>query len=242
MTDTDTDTDTNTDSFSTTREAYNSNAERYAEFVRDGLRDRPFERAMLGVFAELVKAADLGPVADVGCGPGYATAHLHGLGLDAFGIDLSPAMIALARRDYPGLRFDEGRMAELDLPDGALGGILSRASIIHTPPEHVPATLAEFSRVLAPGGHLLLEFVADDHPDQPARAYDHKVAVAYTWLPDHIAALLRASGLVELARMVREPEKTDRRQFQVVDILARKPPLPTPALAPTANGTANANA
>jgi hypothetical protein len=29
-------------------------------------------------------------VADVGCGPGHVTAHLRGLGVDAFGIDLSP--------------------------------------------------------------------------------------------------------------------------------------------------------
>jgi len=32
-------------------------------------------------------------VADVGCGPGHVTAHLHDSGLDAFGIALSPLMI-----------------------------------------------------------------------------------------------------------------------------------------------------
>ena len=210
------------DIFQATREAYDSNAERYEEFVRGSLRDRPLDRAMLGAFAELVIAADLGPVADLGCGPGYVTAHLHELGLDAFGIDLSPRMVALARETYPELRFEQGLMAELDLPDGALGGILSRASIIHTPPEQVPATFAEFSRVLAPGGYLLIDFPADDHPDQVARSYDHKVALAYTWLPDHISGLLRGLGLDEIAQMVREPEKTDQRQFRWVMMLARK--------------------
>jgi 2-polyprenyl-3-methyl-5-hydroxy-6-metoxy-1,4-benzoquinol methylase len=39
-------------------------------------------------------------VADVGCGPGRITGLLRGLGLDVFGIDLSPAMIELARRDF----------------------------------------------------------------------------------------------------------------------------------------------
>ncbi|MGW4848298.1 class I SAM-dependent methyltransferase [Nocardia brasiliensis] len=57
-----------------------------------------------------------GPVADVGCGPGEVTAHLHELGVDAFGIDLSPAMIDVARRDHPGLRFEVGSMTELNLP------------------------------------------------------------------------------------------------------------------------------
>ena len=223
---TDTETETEADIFQATRDGYDANAQRYFDFVRDSMRDRPLERAMLGAFAELVKASGPGPVADLGCGPGYLTEYLHELGLDAFGIDLSAAMVALARETYPRLRFEQGLMANLDLPDGALGGILSRASIIHTPPEHVPATLAEFYRVLAPGGHLLLDFPADAHQDQVARSYDHKVARAYTWQPDHIAGLLRGLGFTEIGRMVREPEKTDSRQFQVVQILARKPAAP----------------
>lgn len=36
---------------------------------------------MLAAFAELVDAADAGPVADLGCGPGRMTAHMHALGL-----------------------------------------------------------------------------------------------------------------------------------------------------------------
>ncbi|MFZ0120625.1 MAG: class I SAM-dependent methyltransferase [Pseudonocardiaceae bacterium] len=44
-----------------------------------------------------------GPVADLGCGPGRLTAHLHSLGLSLLGVDLSPSMVALARRTYPDL-------------------------------------------------------------------------------------------------------------------------------------------
>jgi hypothetical protein len=56
---------------------------------------------------------------------------LNRLGLDAFGIDLSPGMIALARRTNPDLRFDVGSMLALDLPSASLGGILAYYSIIH---------------------------------------------------------------------------------------------------------------
>nr|WP_240943201.1 class I SAM-dependent methyltransferase [Planosporangium thailandense] len=90
---------------------------------------------MLVAFAELVRATGAGPVADLGCGPGYVTAYLCSLGLTAFGVDLSPEMIALARQAYPALRFDVGSMTALELEDGALGGVLARYSIIHTPPE-----------------------------------------------------------------------------------------------------------
>ncbi|MFD3332813.1 class I SAM-dependent methyltransferase [Streptomyces sp. NPDC058700] len=206
-----------------TREAYDAAALTYARMFSDTLRDRPLDRAILGAFAELVRAGGGGgQVADLGCGPGHITAHLHESGLAAFGVDASPAMIALAREAYPDLRFDVGSMAALDLADGELAGVLSRWSVIHTPPSELPAVLTEFRRVLAPGGHLLIGFSASDGPAHPTQSFDHAVATAYRWAPDHLAALLRESGLVEVARLIREPEPTDHRQFQEVQLLARR--------------------
>ncbi|MGW0532467.1 class I SAM-dependent methyltransferase [Streptomyces sp. NPDC003032] len=210
------------DALRATRESYDAAATTYAELFRDSLRDSPLDRAILSAFAEAVSASGDGQVADLGCGPGHITAHLSELGLAASGVDASPAMIELARRAYPGLRFDVGSMAALDIADGALGGVLSRWSIIHTPPEELPVIVAEFHRVLAPGGHLLIGFSASEDPSHPTQVFDHAVAPAYRWWPDHLAALLRESGLAEVARMVREPQPTDRRQFQEVHLLARK--------------------
>ncbi|WP_030215325.1 class I SAM-dependent methyltransferase [Streptomyces bikiniensis] len=206
----------------TVREAYDAVAATYEEMFRDSLRDSPLDRAVLGVFAEVVRAAGGGRVADLGCGPGHVTAHLDGLGLSAFGVDASPAMIGLARRAHPRLRFDVGSMDALDIADGTLDGVLSRWSVIHLPPDELPAVLAEFHRVLAPGGHLLIAFSASGGPAHPTQVFDHAVAPAYRWWPDHLAALLRACGLAETARTIREPEPTDRRQFQAVHLLARK--------------------
>ncbi|MGY4919286.1 class I SAM-dependent methyltransferase [Streptomyces sp. 900116325] len=210
------------DALSVSRGAYDAVAPTYAQLFRDELRDRPFDRAILSAFAEVVSASGDGQVADLGCGPGHITAHLGKLGLSVFGVDVSAAMIKLARNAYPGLRFDTGSMAALNIADGLLGGVLSRWSIIHTPPQELPVILAEFHRVLAPGGHLLLGFSASDDPSHPTQAFDHTVATAYRWSPDHLAAMLRKSGLAEVARMVREPLPTDRRQFQEIHLLARK--------------------
>lgn len=210
------------DALSVTREAYDGAAATYARLFRDTLRDSPLDRAILGAFAELAGARGDGRVADVGCGPGHITAHLDELGLVPFGVDASPAMIELAREAYPSLRFDVGSMAALAIADGVLGGVLSRWSIIHTPPQEVPVILAEFHRVLAPGGHLLLGFSATDDPSHPTQVFDHTVAPAYRWWPDHLAAMLRTCGLDEVARMVSEPEPTDRRQFKGIHLLARK--------------------
>lgn len=205
-----------------TREAYDDVAAVYAEQFSDTLRNRPLERGLLNAFAEIVRAAGDGPVADLGCGPGHITAHLHWLGLSAFGVDLSPAMIALARQAHPHLRFDVGSMTALDIADDALSGILSRTSVIHTPPPLLPQILAEFHRVLAPGGHLLLCVLGSDGPAHPAQLYDHKVSAAYRWWPDHLSGLLRESGIIEVARLIQQPEPTDLRPFPVVQLLARK--------------------
>jgi SAM-dependent methyltransferase len=111
-----------------TRDSYDALAAEHAAVVASELDDRLLDTALFGTFAELVKAGGGGPVADVGCGPGRVTILLSRLGLDAFGIDLSPGMLALARQAYPQLRFDEGSMLRLELPDGALAGLLPAAA------------------------------------------------------------------------------------------------------------------
>ncbi|HST83417.1 MAG TPA: methyltransferase domain-containing protein [Kineosporiaceae bacterium] len=210
------------DVLSATRDAYDAAASTYAQLFRDSLRSSPLDRAILGAFAEVVRTNGDGQVADLGCGPGYVTAHLAELGLTAFGVDASPAMITLARQAHPALRFEVGSMTALNIADDALSGVLSRWSIIHTPPHELPVILEQFHRVLAPGGHLLIAFSASDDQSHPTQIFDHTVAPAYRWWPDHLAAMLRTCGLVETARMVREPQPTDRRQFQEVHLLARK--------------------
>nr|WP_095875965.1 class I SAM-dependent methyltransferase [Streptomyces sp. TLI_235] len=213
------------DHLDTTRSAYDAVAVRYTELFADDLAGYPLDRAMLAVFAELVRqqGGGRGPVADLGCGPGHVTAHLRDLGLVAFGVDLAPAMVAIARSRHPELRFEEGSMADLGLADGSLGGILARYSLIHTPPEELPAVFAEFHRLLAPGGHLLVAFQAVDRPAPPVEAFDHKVALAYRWWPDALAALLADAGLPEVARAVRAPYEGERPCPQA-HLLARRQP------------------
>ncbi|MFC4591979.1 class I SAM-dependent methyltransferase [Sphaerisporangium corydalis] len=180
----------------------------YAEFARDALDALPLDRAVLAVFAEFVQAAGTGLVAELGCGPGQTTAHLRGLGLDVFGVDLSPVMIGLARRAYPGLRFEVGSMDALDLADGELRGVVSWYSVIHAPPHVMPSYFTEFRRVLAPDGHLLLGFFESE--GEAVTAFDHKVTTAYRWPIDELAGLAGEAGFAEIGRMLREPGEGER--------------------------------
>ncbi|MFC0863112.1 class I SAM-dependent methyltransferase [Sphaerimonospora cavernae] len=203
-----------------TAEAYDAVAVQYAELVRDELDHVPLDRALLAAFADFVRQAGGGPVAELGCGPGRVTAYLRGLGLDVFGVDLSPVMIDLARRAYPDLRFEVGSMDALDLPDGELSGIVCWYSIIHAPPEELPSYFAEFRRVLAPGGHLLLGFFESEGGE--VAAFDHRVTTAYRWPIDDLAAVARESRFVEVGRMLREPRDVER--FRQGRLLMRRVP------------------
>ncbi|WP_418958851.1 class I SAM-dependent DNA methyltransferase [Streptomyces tritici] len=162
----------NTDSWlDDTRTSYDTVAESYADYVRGLLDETPEERAVMALFADEVRSNGDGPVADVGCGPGRITAHLAGLGLDAFGIDLSPRMIEVARREHPGLRFDVGSMTDLALDAGSLAGLVAWYSLIHVPEDELDAVLGHFHRVLRPGAPLLLGFHVGDESTLKTEGY-----------------------------------------------------------------------
>ncbi|WP_327588202.1 class I SAM-dependent methyltransferase [Nonomuraea sp. NBC_00507] len=208
-----------------TQVAYDTVAADYAELLRDELVSKPLDRAMLAAFAEVVQASGAKEVADLGCGPGRITAHLQSLGVNAFGIDLSPEMVAVARRDHPDLRFEEGSMTALNLADEAVGGAVAWYSTVHTPPEVLPTVFTEIHRVLAPGGHLLIAFKVGDERRHASQGYGHKLSLDIYWMPpEHIAELLSNAGLVLDAQLIREPDESEKpRSGRQAFFLAHKP-------------------
>ncbi|MFJ5176814.1 class I SAM-dependent DNA methyltransferase [Streptomyces griseoviridis] len=194
-----------------TRHAYDAMAEEYAaRFPDDALDDLPVDRALLHAFVELVRAAGPAPVADVGSGPGHLTARLDALRVPVFGVDLSPRTVALARRTHPGLRFHVGSMTALDLPDATVGGIVALYSLIHIPDGRLTAVLAEFHRVLVPGGQVLLGFQsgsADGTTERLhlAERFGHPMDLDYHFrAPETVVGHLTKAGLRLSARVVRE--------------------------------------
>lgn len=202
-----------------TRASYDTVAASYAEFVRgtpDG-GDGP----ALARFADAVTGGAGGPVADVGCGPGHVTAYLAGLGLDARGVDLSPVMIELARREHPALRFEVASMTSLGLPDASLGGVLAWYSLIHVPEAELAGVLAGFARALRPGGVVLAGFHVGDRVNAKTRGYGgHPMKVDVHLRPlDRMADQFTAAGLVVEALITRDPD-ADVPQGR---LLARRP-------------------
>jgi len=137
-----------------TQQSYAAIAGKYADRW-DQAENRWVEQSLIRLAEDLPAGA---LVADVGCGPGKDTLRLRGLGFRAHGFDLSHAM--LTARDVPGqVRAD---LRELPLRDGVLDGLWCIAVLLHLPRETVPGALAEFRRVLRPGGHAVISVAEGD--------------------------------------------------------------------------------
>jgi RimJ/RimL family protein N-acetyltransferase/protein-L-isoaspartate O-methyltransferase len=111
---------------------------------------------------------------EAACGPGLIARRLAPHVAHVLGVDATPAMIEVARREAAALsnvEFTTGDATALALPDDALDGAIARFAIHHIP---VPGRLvAELARVVRPGGRVVLaDHVADDDPDAAAWAQE----------------------------------------------------------------------
>jgi ubiquinone/menaquinone biosynthesis C-methylase UbiE len=117
------------------------------------------------VVAPLLAAASVGAgarVLDVATGPGWVAAHAGERGASVVGIDVAEAMIARARNAHPGLAFRRADAHELPFEDASFDAVVGNLAVMHlSRPERA---LAEFARVLRPGGRLALTAWA--HPSQ----------------------------------------------------------------------------
>lgn len=181
------------------RESYDRVADSYVEMVAStglgDVRSHPWLRAAMDVFADSV--AGLGPVLDVGCGPGTVTAYLAERGLDVAGVDLSPRMIEHARRLHPQCRFDVASVTELELAERSWGGLMGWWSLSNLPRDVLFEVLSRFATALVPGGQLIIATHVGDGEVQRTEAYGG-VPVSWTthrWQPEQLAALVERVGL-----------------------------------------------
>jgi SAM-dependent methyltransferase len=121
----------------------------------------PVERAMLDLFAEMTLAVGT-EVADVGCGTGRLLPYFAGRGLSPRGVDLSPGMVEVARREHPGFAYEVADLRDLPFEDASLAGVVCWFSLIYLAPDARARAFAELARVVKPGGYLVTAFKHGD--------------------------------------------------------------------------------
>lgn len=116
---------------------------------------------------QVLDTLDGGGVAlDAACGTGRHAHTLARRGFRVIGVDSSPEMLDRARARVPGGEFRLGDLRRLPVPDGSVDVVVCALALTHI--ADLRPVIAEFARVLRPGGHVL---IADMHPETVLRAW-----------------------------------------------------------------------
>jgi SAM-dependent methyltransferase len=158
-------------------------------------------------------------IADVGCGTGISTRLLASRGFDVVGLDPNEAMLAQARASG-GARYLHGEAAATGLPAGAVA-LVTVAQAFHW--FDLAASLAEFARVLVPGGWCAVFWNVRALTSAFMAEYDallrrHSREYGIVERPEQTAARLRSSDRV---RDLREADFEYAQRFDEASFLGR---------------------
>jgi SAM-dependent methyltransferase len=202
--------------------SYDRIADEYVRHIYDELRHKPLDRQLLDRFADSVRGSGL--VCDLGCGPGQVARYLHERGIPVCGIDLSTGMVERARALNPGIKFHQGDMRSLDVPDEAWAGIAAFYAIVNLSPADVAQAVREMWRALQPEGLLLLSFHIGEEVSHVEELWGCAVCLDFYFFGTaDIAGYLAAAGFEVEEVVEREPYPPDvEYQSRRAYIFARK--------------------
>lgn len=147
-------------------------------------KDYPAEAARLHELVE-ERVDHAGTLLDVACGTGRHLADLRGR-YEVEGVDLDPALLALARERLPGVPLHKGDLVSLDLGRefDVVTCLFSSIAYVATR-ERLRAACEALARHVAAGGLLVIE----------------PWVLPEDWMPDHVAAVFVDEPELKIARI-----------------------------------------
>jgi ubiquinone/menaquinone biosynthesis C-methylase UbiE/diadenosine tetraphosphate (Ap4A) HIT family hydrolase len=185
------------DPIASTLRAYESIAKHYAAHWFD---DRAMDAA-LDRFLRLLP--EKGTVLDAGCGPGRDVKAMQQRGVEAVGIDTSPAMLREARERVSDAVFRKMTITKVHYPPNTYIGVWACAVLQHLPLRQAEEALREFARILQPGGVLFatIEIGKGEETDEYGR-------YRRFYSPEEFRALLKVCGFKVLLEETVPREKS----------------------------------
>lgn len=117
-------------------------------------------------------------VLDVGCGTGLPTARgLVDGGCRVTGVDISPVMLGLARRNVPEADFEQADMRDAEIDPGLFDAATAFFSLLMLRRADLPAALRVLHSAVAPDGYLILGMVEADLDDTPIDFLGNEIRV-----------------------------------------------------------------
>jgi SAM-dependent methyltransferase len=202
------------------RNVYETIADEYDERIPgNGVVDEIFTDSETDFLLGKIRSDD--DVLDMGCGTGRFTIPLAERARSVTGLDMSPMMLATARKKLAdrGLDADlhEGDMADLPFADASFDAVVSMLALMHIPRQDRQQVFREVARVLRPGGRLLVgvknsvfermfrgdRFAAVDITDVESeeliftntRSGEDMIAPWHSFSPDELTSLSAVAGL-----------------------------------------------
>lgn len=206
---------------------YDRLAEAYGSALGDELETKPFDRWLL---TRLAAEAGGGQGLDVGCGPGQVAGQLAAAGLTMTGLDLSPAMIAQARRHHPEISVVQGSFALPPMPRGGdprdpgWSVVTAWYALVHLAPSEVPAAMSAWTRVLRRGGVLAVATHVGRDLQHPGTLFGVSTDLDFVLHDaDAVIDAAQAAGLVDLEWYRRSPLPVEA-QTERIYLLGHRPP------------------
>lgn len=190
--------------FKQIKKAYDLTAEEYAKQFFKELDNKPFDRALLKMFAERVK--DKKKILEIGCGPGEIANYLHKLKVKIKGIDLSDKMVEQARKLNPKIKFEPGDVMKLKYKDNSIGGIVAFYLIVNFSLADINKALIEIYRVLKKGGIFLTSFHTGDEVIHLEEFLGKNVTIDFIFHnQDKVKRMMEKCGLIVDEAIIRYP-------------------------------------
>lgn len=127
--------------------------ETYNKIARDWGIDHSKDTWWIKYTDELARLLPKGAtVLDIGCAQGFKASYLASKGLQVTGIDFSEEMIALAKEQYPAIKFQVFDMYDLDNFPGQFDCVFALAVLLHVPHKEIFNVMSKMASKVKSGG------------------------------------------------------------------------------------------